>query len=237
VKSDLDELIESLEIEEQSLNKLIEACLKERDYLGAHYHSIALDKVNHQLQVFNSFKGSLYSAKLGLQMMMEDLDNINIDPNLAEYVRRHWETRIEEQKEKIAKLSLQKDRPLYDDQKIDDALFDLFNGVCKGFKLILESDESLCLNFEISEINILNIIVHIPEEMYDDYSLNDYSERTIVQAFEGLGFKLNDNGDLAYKYDIRDFKDATIIKMLLARIIYDTLFYGQYANVATLEYY
>ena len=79
MKTDLDELIELLEIEELSLNKLIEDSLKERDYLTAHYHSVALNKIKDQLGIFNGFKGDLYNAKLGLEMMMQWMDKTYMD--------------------------------------------------------------------------------------------------------------------------------------------------------------
>jgi hypothetical protein len=219
MQSDLDLLIELYEGEKQSLERMMKEYIDEFEYLAAYHHSEALAFINHQLYFLYKFKGPLHEEKERLERMIKMLPKIN-DEKLAPYMRPHWEKGIEDQKNKVKLLSEQKSKWFNDNQEIDDALFDLYERKSKKIRLLLDSEDNFYLDFELMQNNILVISIELDAVLNSDNIFRE--DDTYDRPFKGLGFKLNDKGDkLLYQYDMTGFKEATPIKMLLSRIVYD----------------
>jgi hypothetical protein len=231
MKSDLDLLIEMYEVEKQSLESSIKNYLNEDDYLYAHYHQKALWRVNSELQLLHSFKGTLYEEKLYLERLI-DMGKKFEDES---FLKSIYEKRIIEKRDEIQRLS-EVNKNFNDSQEIDDALFNLYEGCLKKFRLhLINRDEDFYLEFELISGNILCISVKIINILYGD-DPND-SEESQIHLFKGLGFKLNNESDmLIYEYDMTGFKDAITIKILLARIVYGVCYMGS-GQQAKLEYF
>jgi hypothetical protein len=60
MKSDLEEAIESYEIEKVELEKQVADYVKEADYLYAHYHQRALRKINQTLNILKELQNPMY---------------------------------------------------------------------------------------------------------------------------------------------------------------------------------
>jgi hypothetical protein len=231
MKSDLDLLIETYEVEKQSLESSVKNYLNEDDYLYAHYHQKALWRVNSELQLLHSFKGTLYEEQQYLERLIDMVKKIEEE----DFIKSIYEKRIIEKRDEIQRLS-EASRNFNDSQEIDDALFDLYEGRFKRFRLhLINRDEDFYLEFELISGTILCISVKIINILYGDDP--DDSEESQIRLFEGLGFKLNDVSDmLIYKYDMNGFKDAITIKILLARIVYEVCYMGS-GQQAKLEYF
>ncbi|MDR6943259.1 hypothetical protein [Mucilaginibacter pocheonensis] len=211
MKSDLNLLIEMCEDEKRSLESSIKSYLDEDDYLYAHYHQKALWQVNHQLQVLNNFKDPAYNAKQHLEHLVrirqKSIDSVRMND--------YWQKRIDNEADNIKKIEEQ-GNSFNDSQFIDDALFDLYEGRHKKFRLYLNTDEDLYLDFELIDPVILLISLKINDENF----VFDNDNR--LYSFKGVGFKLNEKADaLVYEHSMINFKDALAIKILLARIVYD----------------
>ena len=231
MKSDLDLLIETYEVEKQSLESSIKNYLNEDDFLYDHYHQKALWRVNGELQLLHSFKGTLYEERLYLERLIDMVKKMEDEG----VIKSIYEKRIIEKRDEIQRLS-EVNKSFNDSQEIDDALFNLYEGRFKRFRLhLINRDEDFYLEFELISGNILCISVKIINILYGD-DTNDLEESQI-HLFKGLGFKLNDKSDmLIYKYDMNGFKDAITIKILLARIVYEVCDMGS-GQQAKLEYF
>ncbi|MCR8561274.1 hypothetical protein KXD93_26715 [Mucilaginibacter sp. BJC16-A38] len=238
MKSDLDELIELLETEA----KVIKACIKENieewDYQIAHHNSRALFKLNQKLNVLHKMKDPLYEEKRNLErMIMIHEKHIKLDANTG--IVDYYLELLEEDKRKLQGLKDQKSVPIYDDQKIDDALFSVWAGIYKGFTLYLNKEGNLAITFESVEEEVIDISVTVKSVFNVDYFFGDDDEEdNPLNLFKGLGFMLNDVGNrLVYKYDMGDFKDAGEIKILLSRLVYDVFTYAELDKPTRLMYF
>lgn len=235
MKSDLDELIELYEVERQSLEDSIKDNIEELDYLNAHSNSLALFNVNQKLSVLYKMKDPFYDEKVQLERMIKIQERFNND----ETINAYYKEIIDKDKSELQKLMDQKSEPLFDDQKIDDALFGLWAGIYRGFVLYLNRKDNLSITFESTDDELLDISISVKSALNVDYFFGDDDEEdNPLNKFKGLGFKLNNAGNkLIYKYDMRNFRDAIAIKVLLSRVIYDVFTYAGLDNPASLVYF
>ncbi len=238
MKSDLDELIELLETEV----KVIEACIKdsieEWDYQMAYHNSRALFKLNQKLNVLHKMKDPFYDEKTNLERtIMIHEKRIELDMNA--WRGDYYQKIIEEDKSKLQALKDQKNTPIYDDQKIDDALFSIWAGIYKGFVLNLNKKNKLSITFESVGDEVINISISVKTALNVDCFFGDDSEEDRpLDKYRGLGFVLNDDSSkLIYKYYMGNFKEAISIKILLARLVYDILTYAEFDKPASLVYF
>ena len=239
MKSDLDELIELCETESQLLECSIKDNIEEEEYLNAHATSRALLKLSDQLRVLYKLRDPFYDEKMELERAIAMYENFNKKGN-SSHLDSYYGKIIIEQKDRLQKLIDQKDRPLYDDQKIDNALFELLDGVHNGFILYLDVKNNLGFTFELSEINMLDISIGAEKALNIEYFFDGDGDKreSLLNKFKGLGFTLNYAGNkLVHKYDMKNFKDALSIKILLSRIIYDIFTYTELDNPASLVYF
>jgi len=229
MKSDLDQLIEQYEAEKSAFEQLLKDCLYLQDYLGAHHYSQTLYKIESELYLLYFFKDPLYHDKQALEKMLLRSKG---EPN---YLQAFWEERIENEKNRIQKLSEAQDKFFYDTQEIDDGFFRLYEREIKGFKFCLKmKKENLCFDFELSESYVLNILVRITQVSNN----TDIFDQYILKGFKRLGFKLNDEGNLLnYQYNMYGFKEAIFLKTLLARIIYEVYGYRSFDSAYLLFNY
>ncbi|BAU53304.1 hypothetical protein [Mucilaginibacter gotjawali] len=240
MKSDLDSLIELLEAEKQFLKTCIKDNTQEWEYLHAHYHSKALFKLNGELRILKKLKDPFYDEKLELERSIEIFKKRD-KMELYLPADSYYEKLIKEYIDKLEKLNERKSEPFYDDQKIDDALFNLLEKTNVGFVLYLGAKDNLSFTFELSADNILEISLSVKNVLNVDYFFGDDADDDEIgplNKFKGLGFSLNHTGNkLIYKYDMSGFKEASAIKILLSRAIYDIFTYAELDKPATLVYY
>jgi len=202
------------------LDELIELCEAEKLYLE------------------NYIKDPFYNEKCELERVIEiyrKWDNLEIYSHADSYHQKQ----IKDNEDKLKELNKQKNKPLYDDQKIDDALFNLLNGVYKSFIFYLNIKDNLGFNFILSELNFLEISISVKNVLKVAYFFgDDDDEWSPLNAFKGLSFALNSaDTKLIYKYDMKNFQDAVFVKILLSRIIYDIFTYAEFESPANLIYF
>ena len=237
MKSDLNLLIEYYEGEKKSLESSIKAYLKELDYLYAHYQQEALWRVNATLDTLRYFKDPLYYEK----QQLERLNELVGGRGYESYLKANYGKRLIEKESRLNKKS-----GVYyfnDDQVIDDALFNLYEGRCKQFKLCLRKPDNLYLYFELQEKQILTISIIAKTSLkmygYDKDNYDEHNTESQPYGLRKLGFKWdNDFNKIVYSFNMAGFKNAIEIKILLARIVYEvfSLNSGGYEGETTLEY-
>jgi hypothetical protein len=227
MKSDLEEAIESYEIEKAELEKQITEYVKEADYLYAHYYNRALKTINKLLQILKGFQNRMYSH---ISEQLRQIDNCRrmlADPTYSgnEYLKQH----IIGCESKILEFEQTPVKPSYDSQEVDDALFNLANGDLDHFKLYFKSSPDVYLDFSLADQAI---------KIKIDYDLNVGVESSYVfsdvNKLKSLGFALNDS-HWVYMYNLSRFKDSLEIKVVLARLIYDVFHYDGRFDKARIE--
>src|SRR6478609_3911959 len=94
VDNQLQLLISLYEEEKVRLQKLIDECLVEMEYLMAHYHSKALEQLNRRLQTLNNIDDKLYDEKYFKQRGIEGLQKLK-GIESSEYMKQQLEKMIQ----------------------------------------------------------------------------------------------------------------------------------------------
>ncbi|TSD62976.1 hypothetical protein FFF34_018665 [Inquilinus sp. KBS0705] len=237
MQSDIDKLIELLEEEKFFIEQYIKNNIAELEYLHAHIHAKALTKLNIQLQNLKQLKDPFYNKKTDLERQLEFYKKWNEDFDSS--VDMYFERQIAEITEQLKKLDELDNLPQYDDQKLDDAIFNIRAGHHNGFILYLNVKDNLGFTFELTQLDVLSISIDVKSVLNVEYFFEDDDEdEGPINKFKGLEFILNPTGNkLIYKYDMKHFKDAIAIKILLSRIIYDVFTYAELDKPASLVYF
>jgi len=136
-------------------------------------------------------------------------------------MQERWRERIENYRLQIEEKCRNLNTFFFDGQEIDDALFDLYEEKCKGFKLIIHDCAEITFNLK-------NGTLIIAISVLSDYSYLDDPDFIIDNRFSnpfiGLGFKFDvDKKQFIYNYKTDKFKEASPIKIILARLLFDVL--------------
>ena len=232
IKPELIELIEYLESEKKNLENQKSDCLREWDYEGAHYFSIAIGEINRQLRILYNFNGPFYDEKKRLEnyKLLFDTDVKDID---NERLKQVYAERRKEIDEQINQLKKRIPDQKLDGQEFDDAIYDLIEKRINGFKFNLRKEDNLYLDFFLIDDKALLIatsLLNTPEDKYEALEL--------MQKLPSLGFTYNENNKrMEYSYNLSKFKNSFEIKILISRIIFDILYYKELDNPAFIEKY
>lgn len=237
MKSDLDQIIEHLEIEIESLEQSIKESLAEHDYLHAHYQQEGLGRLNNHLDTLKQFKDSDYGKKREIERWIEWLEILNNKNSVSVF-----EDDIAAKKQELDKLNKNSVRGYFNDtQLIDEALFDLMENRIKGFRFYISKADDFFLDFEIVHDTLQ--VSHQPDAKFNNYEylrdIGDNDDEERPYPLESLGFKWDDNSNkLIFIYELKKVREATNIKILLSRIVYEKFSFGSRYNdlQSTIEY-
>jgi hypothetical protein len=136
---------------------------------------------------------------------------------------------IAEKKQELEKLNKNPIHKYFNDsQVIDEALFDLYEKRIKKFRLCLSKEDNFNIDFEVTGDRLR--ITHQPdfESRNYDYSIDFDDDTADRHSLEKIGFEWStDRKVLVYHYDIKEFKEAMPVKILLSRIVYEKFNFGQ----------
>jgi hypothetical protein len=220
MKSDLDLLIEYYEGEKLALESSIKNYLLEHDYLYAHYQQEGLWHLTNQLDTLKQFKDPLYYKKEGIERQIEWMTRLETQNNYSSF-----KDYISEYKNQLEQLNKYPVHEYFNDtQVIDDALHNLYKRKEKGFKLYLSKDDCFYLDFEM--VDHFLKITHKQESKFDDSEylriIDDDDDKDHRYPLEKLGFNWDPvDNKFIYLYDMRLFKEALPVKILLSRIAYE----------------
>ncbi len=217
--SQLTLLISIYEEEKAQLQKDLEAYLKEKEYLMAHYKSKALGKVNRRLWVLHNMNDKLYSRKSFLQNRIEAMEKgkeseafLNMKDILDEQIR---ESKTE--LEKLNQLPVEKVPALMGETFLDKTLKLLLNKEIKNLKLVLGKKKDLYLGFSYRR-KVLNIIIPDVHKHIKHFTL--YEDNLVI--LENIGFQLSANGNrLTLSMTGDKTKIFSQVKIILCKIIFE----------------
>ena len=116
-----------------------------------------------------------------------------------------------------------------DSQEMDDALFDLVEGRIKSFRIYLNKDHSLFIEFSHCDGSVIYLRIYGVASLADDTSEE-------LDSLKTMGFDVI-SGDkfIGYTFSIAGFRDAILIKQFLAKVLFDIIGYYQIEKPVTLE--
>jgi hypothetical protein len=231
LKPELDELIEQYEIEKNNLDLLIQECLLELDYLGAHYHLQAMQEVNFKLQTLQNLKDPFFDSKDHLETMKSFFQRSMPDPNAR--MNDYYRDQINDLEKKIFDLNNKKITVRLDGQEFDDAIYDIIEGKINGFRFHLIKEQNLYLDFHLKDKKTLIISFTPMDYLIGKFVLSDSTLHTL----KVIGFDLSvENNRLQYVYDVKTFRNSIFLKTLVSRIVFDAWYYKEFDNPASIEY-
>ena len=104
MNNELKLLISLYEEEKVRLQKLIDECLIETEYLMAHYHSQALYQLNGRLQTLKNIDDKLFDEKDFKQRRIDGLQN-RIETESSDYMKEYFMKDLQRAKEELEKLN------------------------------------------------------------------------------------------------------------------------------------
>ena len=141
-------LISLYEEEKLRLQKLIDECLVETEYLMAHYHSQALYQLNGRLQTLKNIDDKLFDEKDFRQRRIDGLQK-RIETESSAYMKEYYVKDLERAKDELEKLNQIPKQPTLPDNEtlLEETLKKLVDKKIKNLKLILKKADNLFLVF------------------------------------------------------------------------------------------
>jgi hypothetical protein len=226
-------LISLYEEEKVQLQKLIDECLVETEYLMAHYHSQALYQLNGRLQTLHNIDDKLYDEKDFRQRGINGLQK-QIEAESSDYMKEYLENRLQREKEALEKLNQIPKQATYPDNEtlLDEALKKLVDKKIKNLKLILKKADNLFLGFSYSSKALKVTLPYVKQHtkkwiLYDDN----------IKSFKNLGFDLVQNETklaLTLTGDKEDILNS--VQIILSKIVFEIFYFKEFYNESYIQF-
>ncbi|HJR99396.1 MAG TPA: hypothetical protein VJ780_00560 [Flavobacterium sp.] len=232
-KNQLNVLISLYEDEKVQLQKLIDECLVETEYLMAHYHSQALYQLNGRLQTLHNIDDKLYDEKYFRQRGINGLQK-QIDAENSEYMKEYLENRLQREKEELEKLNqIPKQATLpYNETLLDETIKKMIDKKIKNLKLILKKTDNLLLSFSYSN-KILKVSLPYVKQHTKKWILYDDN----INSFKNLGFDLVQN-ETKLVLTITGDKEEILyrMKIILSKIVFEIFYFKEFDNESYIQF-
>ena len=233
VNDQLKLLISLYEEEKIQLQKLIDDCLVETEYLMAHYHLIALYQLNSKLRNLNNLDDKFYDEKNFKRNRISGLEK-RIEGENSDYKNEYHLKELQRAKEELEKLNqIPKQEPLpCNTTLLDDTFKKLIEKEIKNLKLILEKNDNLFLTFSYSK-KVLKVTLPYVKKHKKKEILYD----THINAFKKLGFELTGN-ETKLTLRITGDKEKILdkLKILLLKIFFETFHFKYFENKSYIQF-
>jgi hypothetical protein len=231
--SQLKLLISLYEEEKIRLQKMIDECLVETEYLMAHYHSEALYQLNGRLQTLKNIDDKLFDEK---NFRLREIDYLQkrIEAESSGYMKEYYEKDLQRNKEELEKLSRNPKQPTLPDTEtlLDEVLKKLADKKIKNLKLILKKADNLVLGFSYSE-KTLKVTLPYVKQHTKKWILSDNH----INSFKKLGFDLTDSESKLTLVLIGNKEDVLKkLKTILSKILFEIFYFKQFANESYIQF-
>lgn len=228
MNEEMNEVINYFEDEKNRLDELMNECISDADFEGAHQFQLGIITVSNQLNILKKLSDPNYSKKKELENTIEFFNNIiTREPQISEY----YSGKINLAVETLNSLNNRRCEAFYDGQEFDDAIFDLVEQRIKGFVFHLKKSANLYLDFSIKK-SYLRIKLTPFLVLKDNFHLGKHN----VKELKMIGFSKNRSKKyFRYKYKLDYFKDAIEIKTIVSRVVYEVFFSQELDTTTTLE--
>ena len=233
VDKQLKLLISLFEKEKIQLQKLINKCLAEKEYLLAHYHSEALFQVNGRLQTFKNIDDKLHDEKDFRQRGIEDLQK-QIESGSSDYVKAYLEKMLLREKEELERLiQISKPSALPDNETfLDKTLKKLVDKKIKNLRLTLNKTDKLILGFSYSK-KVLKVTMPYVKQHIEKWIIDDDN----IISFKSLGFELTNNETKLTLTLTGDKEDIlSKVKIILSKIVFEIFYFKEFENESYIQF-
>jgi len=226
-------VISLYEEEKIQLQKLVDNCLVETDYLLAHYHSEALQQVNKRLLVLYFLNDPLYGEKQLIQREIGWLGK-QMDAEVSDELIKYYEKKLQQAKVEFEKLNQNgKSTPFTNNGTLlDETLARLVDKSIKNVKLILKKQDRLFLAFNYSN-NLLKLTLPFVKKHMKSRMLYEHQ----IISFQNLGFDLIDN-ETRLCLKIAGSKEYILssLKIILSKIVFEIFYFKEFDNESYIQF-
>lgn len=233
MESQLKLLISLYEEEKVQLQKLIDECIAEREYLMAHYHSEALSQLNGRLQTLHNIDDKLYDEKDFKQRWIVGLQK-QLESESSDHMKEYLEKRLQREKVELERLNQIPKQATHPDNKtlLDETLKKLVDKKIKNLSLILKKADNLFLRFSYSKktlkVTLPNVKQHTKKcILYEDN----------ISTLKNLGFDLVEN-ETKLTLSLTGDKDDILyrVKIILAKIVFEIFYIKEFENESYIRF-
>ncbi|MHA4842893.1 hypothetical protein ACX0G7_01955 [Flavitalea antarctica] len=233
VDNQLELLISLCEEEKNRLQRLIDECLAETEYLMAHYHSKALYQLNRRLHTLHNIYDTLYDKKDFTQRRIAGIQK-RIEAEWSDYVKEYLERKLQREKEELENLNqiTGRTRLAGNESFLDNILKKLVDKKIKNLKLILKKTDNFFLGFSYSN-NVLKVTLPNVKQHTKRWILHDDK----MTSFKNLGFNLSENETklvLTLTGDKEDILNR--LQIILLKIVFEIFYFKEFADESYIQF-
>lgn len=233
VDNQLKLLISLYEEEKVRLQKMIEECLLETEYLMAHYHSQALYHLNRGLQTLKNIDDKLFDEKDSRQRRIDGLQK-QLEAESSDYMKQYYVEELQRAKEEFEKLNqIPKPATVPDNESLlDETLKNLVDKKIKNLKLILKKADNLFLGFSYSK-KVLKVTLPSVKQHKNKLILHDEN----INSFKNLGFSFAESETkltLTLTGDKEDILNR--LKLVLSKVVFEIFYFKEFDNESYIEF-
>ncbi len=227
MKEKLENIILELLKNQELLQQEIEDCIYNFDYLGAHYNSIALKKVNRKIQTFQNLINPNYDKIAWIERQIENYKS-RIEKEKEENMITFFNSKINQSELELSKLKNKNTEFRDQSFNLTWKLLELNNGIISKIDLLLQERNSISIEFTKNKNNLL---ISINE---NHFKILTHGKEYQIEM-KNLGF-INLDGN--YILEINNFNNLKVNKVLeiSSRIIFDIFYYKNLDNPINLRY-
>lgn len=228
MNEEINELISHYEEEKTQLELWIKGAVEQSDYKSAHVNQKALIYINNQLRIFKALNDPYYLKKEEYENHISLYEKISLNhEQISDYIKEQ----IQKIRLNLDDLNSRKIAAFHDGQEFDDAVFDLVENKISAFIFNLRKEENLYIKFSVKKNKII-----IRLTPFADILVSDYFNKSTVTVLKQIGFTKNKlRTCFQIKYPLDSFKDASPIKTIVSRVIYEAFYNYQVNKSTTLE--
>jgi len=227
VDNQLKLLISLYEEEKIQLQKMIDECLVETEYLMAHYHSQALSQINSKLQTLKNLDDNLFDYKNFRQKRIDSIQK-ELEFESLDYIKEYHLRDIQQLKEELEKLNQISNLSVSKNnvELLEETLKKLLDKKVKNLTLILQKTNNLVLRFSYSK-NVLKVTLPHVRQHKKKWILSNYD----IEAFEKLGFNLTEN-ETKLVLILTGDKESILnhLKLILSKVVFEIFYFREFEN-------
>jgi hypothetical protein len=233
VDNHLTLLISLYEEEKARLQKMIDRCLSDNEYLMAHYHWQAVCKLNGRVQVLKNINDKLFDEKYFRKEIIDRLQK-QMEAESSAYMKEHYSEELQLAKKELEMLN-QTPTPATLSAKetlLDEVLKKLVDKKIKNLKLILKKSDNLFLGFSYSNKVLKVTLTHIKQHIKRRILYGDN-----INAFKNLGFSLTES-EAKLTLTLTGSKENILnrLKLILSKIVFEIFYFKEFDNESYIEF-
>lgn len=231
-ETNLTLVISLLSEERDRLQILIDQAISDHEYLSAHYHAEALEKVSLSLYKLRNIEDPLYNEKAFWIRTIERLEN-DIASESSSDMLEYYESSILNAREELEKLNQEVSQPSHNESSLfADVLEQLLNKKVKNLKLFLNKTDKFYCSISYAnkavKVSMPGIKTLLNKRIISLYDL---------EKLRKLGFEYSLN-ETKLTLTINGNKEEILKKLnqLFAKMVFEVFRYNEFKEDAYLQF-